>query len=252
MNKKTSYVCVLSTNNYLPGVLILNENLKDLNSKYDLLCLINENINERTRRILDFFKIKYKEMQSIDHPSEYGHWKYTFDKLNIYSLVEYEKIVYLDVDIVIKENIDELFDVEAPAACLDLPWYKDRLCSGALVIKPNLDDYFNLIGLLRKKQYDGDQDVLNDYYKKFTILDKKYCVTRALDLYNKPENEKLPIVPLIKYFDNEPADGKIFHYIGSIKPFMVNKPYDAEDYQLFQKYTNTINKKIIEMMTGSK
>ena len=49
------YVCVLATNNYLNGCLILNENLKHINSKYELLCLINEDITKETRDILDCY-----------------------------------------------------------------------------------------------------------------------------------------------------------------------------------------------------
>ena len=40
------YVCVLSTDDYLDGVLVSNENLKALNSKYKLLCLVNESLKE--------------------------------------------------------------------------------------------------------------------------------------------------------------------------------------------------------------
>ena len=36
-----SYVCVLSTDNYLDGVLVLNENLQRIKSNYPLLCIIN-------------------------------------------------------------------------------------------------------------------------------------------------------------------------------------------------------------------
>ena len=83
-----SYVCVLSTDNYLEGVLVLNGNLKHLNSKYNLLCLINEKISEETRDILDYFKINYKVLKSIEYDhskNENEYWKYTFDKLNIFS-----------------------------------------------------------------------------------------------------------------------------------------------------------------------
>ena len=53
-----TYACVLSTNNYLMGVLVLNENLKRFNSKYDLICLINENITEESKQTLEKYQIK--------------------------------------------------------------------------------------------------------------------------------------------------------------------------------------------------
>ena len=78
------YVCVLSTNNYLEGVLVLNENLKALKSKYPLLCLINENISKETIRKLKLFHIDYKLIPSINFNCKtLYNWKYTFDKINV-------------------------------------------------------------------------------------------------------------------------------------------------------------------------
>ena len=59
-----SYVCVLSTDNYLDGVLVLNENLQRIKSNYPLLCIINENISKKTRDILKCFGIEYKEIKN--------------------------------------------------------------------------------------------------------------------------------------------------------------------------------------------
>ena len=73
------YVCVLSTDNYLEGVLVLNENLKALKSKYPLLCLINENISKDTIRKLKLFHIDYKLIPSINFNCKtLYNWKYTF------------------------------------------------------------------------------------------------------------------------------------------------------------------------------
>lgn len=67
------YVCTLSTDNYLEGVLVLNENLKALKSKYPLLCLINEN-KIITNNIHDkIFKkeilLKYNNIEIIKNKS---------------------------------------------------------------------------------------------------------------------------------------------------------------------------------------
>ena len=81
------YVCVLSTDDYLEGVLVLNENLKALNSKHEMLCLINETISERTIQILNAFNIKIKCIPKITYTSNYfDRWNHTFDKINVFSL----------------------------------------------------------------------------------------------------------------------------------------------------------------------
>ena len=66
-----SYVCVLSTDNYLDGVLVLNENLKRIKSNYTLICIINENISKKTRDILKCFGIEYKEIKNIQYSFKY-------------------------------------------------------------------------------------------------------------------------------------------------------------------------------------
>ena len=59
------YVCVLSTDDYLEGCLVLNENLRHLGSKYDLLCLINEDISKLTFHNQDLNFIEGKDPKFI-------------------------------------------------------------------------------------------------------------------------------------------------------------------------------------------
>ena len=145
------YVCVLSTDNYLEGVLVLNENLKALKSKYPLLCLINENISKETIRKLKLFHIDYKLIPSINFNCKtLYNWKYTFDKINVFSLTEYDKVVYLDSDFLILENIDHLFKLSTPTMASDVPFHADIFNSAVMIIKPNLKDYNNLKKLIKK------------------------------------------------------------------------------------------------------
>ena len=138
------YVCVLATNDYLNGCLVLNENLKHINSKYDLLCLINEEIDEETKDILDYFQIKYKTIKKINYDVDFEgfiqpYFKNTFDKLSIFQLTEYEKIVYLDLDLLLLENVDDLFCYNGIAMARDFP-FSNLHNSGVMVIEPDLDD----------------------------------------------------------------------------------------------------------------
>jgi len=42
----------------------------------------------------------------------------TFSKLNIWKIVDYDKLVYLDADTIVLENIDNLFNYEELSAVL--------------------------------------------------------------------------------------------------------------------------------------
>ncbi len=258
------YVCVLSTDSYLDGVLVLNENLKSVNSKYELLCVVNENISPESLAYLEYFNIEYKVMNHIDYNCEKDnfYWKYTFDKLNIFQLTEYEKIVYLDTDLLITENIDDLFKQPHFTAASNEPFVQDSLSvfnSGVMVIKPSIEDYNSLkyiAQLFDKNNIDkiGDQDVLNFYFKRPNILPKEYNVMRHVD---EGQLKKYYDILIQRYTDKYPVEiyntytevPKIIHYISYPKPFTVLKPYDDEFYYKYKEYLNRIRIKKHEYQT---
>merc|ERR1719491_2148268 len=44
------------------------------------------------------------------------HFAQVFTKLHVLGLVEYSKVLMLDVDILVNHNVDDLFEIDAPAA----------------------------------------------------------------------------------------------------------------------------------------
>ncbi len=241
--KKYAYVCVLSTDNYLDGALILNENLRELNSKYELLCVVNDRLSEESINTLHRFGIKTKNTRAIKTNMGIGRWNYTFDKLNIFSLVEYDKIVFLDLDLLILKNIDHLFDWDSIAAGLDMPWHDDEFNSGVMVIEPNMDLYNDMIEKLyaTKYNYTDDQDLLNDYFvKNFIALPLKYNLMRTLYLDSELLYKNCTKRGVYKYIKNEPKDAVIIHYIRSLKPFMDKIPFNDEYYLTYKKYMDLI------------
>lgn len=247
-----TYACVLSTNNYLMGAVVLNENLKRFNSKYELLCLINENITEESRQTLEKHKIKYKEFKSVKYNVDFDcAWNYTFDKFNVFLLEEYEKVVCLDLDLLILENLDFLFDYETPAMVIDNPTYTDRYNSGVMVITPNKETFHALNELKEKESLKnrvlGDQDILNDYYlAKGTIhrIPDEYNVLRRITdeivtYYNPLTEEEEQRYKVVEHaIVDEPA---VIHYIAENKPFSIDMQF-AEIYSdLYQDLLDTVN-----------
>ena len=68
----------------------------------------------------------------------------TFSKLNIWTLTSYSKIVYLDSDILVLKNIDDLFEREELSAGSEDLW-PDVFNSGVLVIEPSQTTFERLI-----------------------------------------------------------------------------------------------------------
>lgn len=105
-----------------------------------------------------------------------SHWGDTFFKLEIFKQTQFEKMVFLDSDMIVLKNIDDLFEkphMSCVAAGQEL--HKDwvDLNSGIMVIEPNETDYEQLT-LMAPQIYKsfvdrgigvGDQDVIKAYFK---------------------------------------------------------------------------------------
>lgn len=68
----------------------------------------------------------------------------TFTKLNTWELVQYSKVVFLDADTLVVQNIDVLFDSDEFSACPDIGW-PDCFNSGVFVCQPSLDTHKRLM-----------------------------------------------------------------------------------------------------------
>lgn len=244
---------MLSTDNYLDGVLVLNENLKHLESKYPLLCLINEKISDYTKSILDYFDINYKIINMIEYNCFLGdkvYWRYTFDKLNIFSLTEYRKIVYLDLDLLILKNIDHLFNEQHLTMAQDYPFYNGHN-SGIMILEPNINDYNKMIEYANKCNMEGknysDQNVINEYFDNIHSLPIEYnkmvrVVVGLSRYYDFIEDNYTLKNGVIDYsqFNNNPV---IVHYIGKVKPFMIKCDYFDAYVNLYKYYYSIVCKK---------
>ena len=117
-NQKYAYTTVLSTDSYLPGVLALFESIKRTNSKVsDFVVIVNQGIKSETVNRLLESGVTVKTMPRVNATQRiqsknklFPHWNNTFDKFNVFDLTDYDKVVYLDSDIYVSDNIDELFE----------------------------------------------------------------------------------------------------------------------------------------------
>ena len=115
MDENYKYVTLLSTDDYILGTLCLAQSLRKVRSKYSLLVLCSQNISERVISVLNQEKLDYsilKDTLNIDANTnpEYKRWNYTFDKLAVFNLTQYSKIISLDSDMYVVKNIDHLFE----------------------------------------------------------------------------------------------------------------------------------------------
>lgn len=233
-----AYITLLSSDNYYEGVVILKRCLSAVKAKYPLVCMLSHCVDESLKNKLisegvDCICLENREFVIPSNPNggAFSHWEYTFDKLQAWGLERYEKLVFVDSDMLVRENLDFLFDLPAfTAVCAGEAFQHSAtwrgLNSGLIVIEPQKsvkDELFKLVRTVvveyqLKGQFVGDQDVINAYIPEWPDQDGKH-----LD-----EGYNMFADYLSWYIRNEgyswmKRNGKtiaIVHFIGKQKPWM--------------------------------
>lgn len=243
-----TFLTMLSTESYLEGVLVLSESLKRTKTKYPLTVVITKDISRDIEDILKNFDINVIKIdKQIELPEEttlsnekagHAHWNYTLQKLFIFELTQFEKIVYLDSDMIVLDNIDELFTKPHTSAAVAGQQYPEnigweKLNSGCMVITPRKSIVEKIIKVLpevqKHKKFFGDQDLLQAYYNEWEKdeslkLDEKYNLFDGyIEYYIKNLGYKL-------YDATSEKNIAIVHFTGSAKPWMMSKTRKIKNY----------------------
>ncbi|EKX41825.1 hypothetical protein GUITHDRAFT_112244 [Guillardia theta CCMP2712] len=116
-NKSYAYVTLLTRDPYLPGVVALLHSLKKTKAKYPVLCVVGADVSKEARAEIEMFGGIVREFDKfLPFPegtsNSYANplWIDCWMKLHLWELTEYRKMVYLDADMVVRRNIDHLFE----------------------------------------------------------------------------------------------------------------------------------------------
>lgn len=226
--KRYAYLTYLGTDDYLIGTLALIEELKNVKSKYPIYCLVANDLGKETIRQIE---VKAEIIRSqkfkipngvLEHNKQtgYSRWNRTFEKLQVFGLEQFDKIVMLDSDMLIKSNIDELFEkpnLSAVAAGKGYPGNEkwENLNSGTMVITPSKLEFARLIKLIVLNTW-GDQDCIQRAYPNWNKNDKLHLS----DIYNMISGFEAYYVGVKKL-----KNIKIVHFTHKIKPWKMNKMY---------------------------
>jgi alpha-N-acetylglucosamine transferase len=165
-----AFVTLLTSDNYLPGALVLAKSLKKVGTVLPIVVLATkEYVSEVAGRIL---AAVFDEVIWVDaiHSLDFDNLKLlgrmelgiTFTKIHCFNnlVLPYERIAYLDADTLILKNIDEIFnyvDEESVvfAASPDIGW-PDCFNSGVFVTKPSPDLFARLSDMASTRgSFDG-------------------------------------------------------------------------------------------------
>lgn len=188
---KQAYVTLLSSDSYLAPVLVLHHSLQRVGSSRKLVVLVTPNLAPATLDSLARMKVETRLIQPIINPAKRQHvrniWRRikgsyakinlyatVYTKLRIWELTEFSKIVFLDSDMMVLGNCDELFSrptwsaVNAGGGIKQYQHWQG-MNSGMMVIEPSAEIFADMM-----RQADhltssdwGDQGFLQVYFPQW-------------------------------------------------------------------------------------
>lgn len=238
------FVSYLSNNRDVLGVLVLKKALDLRQSRVPFGCIVLEGVSKASLQ-----KLKHNGIQLFPfHLGQYLHsrgftadettrcvQKHYFGKLFAFGLTQFDRVVYMDADVLVLQNIDHLLtldmkgadvlmanDVMSRGKCIRVLSYMWN--SGVMVLKPNL--------LIQEQCF----EVLRDYVlrAKYTPLADQTVLNRMAEQeYLKVGN--LPyrynhIVSLFNFATAIPTTPVIVHFILSPKPWDIIA-HQSPDFQ---------------------
>ncbi|GMP63689.1 hypothetical protein CsSME_00025291 [Camellia sinensis var. sinensis] len=264
---RQAYVTFLAGDgDYVKGVVGLAKGLRKVKSAYPLVVAILPDVPEEHRRVLVAQGCIVREIEPVYPPENQTqfampYYVINYSKLRIWEFVDYHKMIYLDGDIQVYDNIDHLFDVPngyfyAVMDCFcektwsHTPQYKIGYCqqcpnkvqwpvelgpkpalyfnAGMFVYEPNLSIYDDLLKTLKITLPTpfAEQDFLNMFFRKiYKPIPPVYNLVLAL-MWRHPENIELDKVKVVHYCA---AGSKPWRYTGK------EANMDREDIKMLVK-----------------
>lgn len=259
------YVTLLSNERYLEGVITLNQSLKEVESLYPLYCLLSQSVSQDLESKISSFGIKTIRYDGDslntdvinDRRESHNYWSFTLDKLHVWGLTQFNKIVFLDSDMIVLRNLDHLFEKESFSAVVAgarlFGWSK--LNSGLLVIEPNKKIEKDLIDLAPKvikefqtrKSSVGDQDIIHAYCPRWASR-KELCLDEGYNMiadwldsyiwkfgYGLKGTNKKPMYVIHFIGHTKPWTPKTFREIAWIIKISILNPFYAYFYIKFHR-----------------
>ncbi|XAR52588.1 Glucuronosyltransferase [Bertholletia excelsa] len=211
--RREAYVTVLhSSETYVCGAVALAQSILRTNTTRDLVLLADASISARSLRGLRAAGWKVRRIERIRSPrarkDAYNEWNYT--KLRIWQLIDYDKLIFIDSDLVVLKNMDHFFVYpQISAAGNDGSLFN----SGVMLVEPSECTFEMLMG----KRFEvgsyngGDQGFLNEM---FTWWHRLPTTANRLKVFDGGVKREVP------------EDLYTIHYLG-IKPWLCYADYDC-------------------------
>ena len=109
---------------YLEGVLTLAYSIMKTNTKHDIVCMVTDDVSNDAKTKMKNMGIRIIEVPYLDFKRDqkrllkrYPLISRYYTKWNILNLTEYDKVLFLDADLIVIKSIDHVFtDFKSPGS----------------------------------------------------------------------------------------------------------------------------------------
>ena len=228
---------------FVLGALVLGHSLKANSTSFDLVLLHTADVmGVPGAGLLEVFwktrEVDYVEVNPKLIRRSEDRFRHVFTKLQCFGCDDYEKIVLVDIDLLVRDNIDEVNEFKPPCALRrghkSLPSNVDVSLScydrhgeqkfgmnlGVAVLKPSREELQKMLNSVQSRDpmheacNGPEQDFLSRWFKNWTSMNLKYNyqlhqLANSLE-HEGPEAERLQV---------KLENVKVLHYSGQVKPW---------------------------------
>lgn len=235
---REAYATILhSAQMYVCGAITAAQSIRMSGSTRDLVILVDETISEYHRGGLKAAGWKIHTIQRIRNPKAepeaYNEWNYS--KFRLWQLTDYDKIIFIDADLLILRNIDFLFEMPEISAIGN---NATLFNSGVMVVEPSnctfqlLMDHINEI----VSYNGGDQGYLNELFTWWHRIPKHMNFLKHF--WEGDEEEKKAMKT--RLFRADPPILYVIHYLGN-KPWLCFRDYDCNwNVDILQEFASNV------------
>ncbi|KAK6939998.1 Glycosyl transferase, family 8, partial [Dillenia turbinata] len=235
---REAYATILhSAHVYVCGAIAAAQSIRMVGSTRDLVILVDETISDYHRGGLEAAGWKIHTIQRIRNPKAekdaYNEWNYS--KFRLWQLTDYDKIIFLDADMLILRNIDFLFAMpEITATGNNASLFN----SGVMVVEPAnctfqlLMDHINEIDSYNG----GDQGYLNEIFTWWHRIPKHMNFLKHFWVGDEEEKKEMKT----HLFGADPPVLYVLHYLG-VKPWLCFRDYDCNwNVDILQEFASDV------------
>lgn len=217
---KKAFITLLSSVDYLPAVLVLNKSLRLTKSNYELVVAVTKDIVDKVQLPLikegifieKIPKLSYTKKVIDSWSQETSTIQNTASKIAIFGLTSYEHLIYIDADVLVLKNIDELFNYPVGS----ILWDGNICFSGLFSFRPSNYSVNWLLDIITNEDI-VDGDLLAGVFNT-AITDLNYRI---------PDKYLLHIMMWERL--TEKQDIKVVHFcLNKYKPWITEIPMEGK------------------------